>query len=709
MTSTGFKTIALIGNPNSGKSSLFNSLTGLRQKVGNYPGVTVDKKSGLCALSPDLTVELIDFPGIYSFYPHSSDEKIVIETLTNPKSKNFPDAIVYVIDSLDVEKHFLLATQLRELNIPLLIVFSMVDLAFEKGLKIDTTAISSYIECPSLSISTRTGENIELLKLQLTNLVKSTKIPQWSKSYILSDDEKAVGEAVSEQFQVENIYSAVQLAHHHNWITHRNKTQKTELAKIIEEHDFDSTKFQIRETMDRYNRFTPIVKKASRKISQGSPSYTERIDNITTHRIIGPILFTAVMFLVFQAIYAWAEWPMTLIEDTFVGASSYVENLLPAGWFTDLLTEGVIAGLGGIMVFIPQIAILFFLISILEEVGYMSRVVFMFDGLMQKFGLNGRSIVALISGGACAIPAIMSARTISNWKERMITIMVTPLISCSARIPVYTVLIGFVVSDTWNWGPFNMQGLAFMGLYLIGIFAALFSALVFKWILKSDEHSVLMIELPKYKKPLWNNVFLNVKEKVTTFIVEAGKVILVISVILWFLISYGPSGSMSKAELEGERLAMEYGYESDSDAMEDLIASKRMEGSYAGIIGKAMEPAIEPLGYDWKIGIALLTSFAAREVFVGTMATIYSVGSSSEELVIKERMAAEINPQTGKPVYSLATSLSLLLFYVFALQCMSTLAVTKRETKSWKWPVVQFTFMGVMAYVSAFAAFQIFS
>ena len=708
MPEENLKRIALIGNPNSGKSSLFNVLTGLRQKVGNYPGVTVDKKSGKFSSPSGTDFEVIDFPGIYSFYPNSSDEKIVIETLTDSKSKNFPDVIVYVIDSLDLEKHFLLATQLRELNLPMIVAFSMADLAFEKGIKIDTAVIEEYLECPCISISTRMGENIELLKLQIEKLSQDASIKPWSKRYQFSESESEIIEKVKQDGS-DSDYVVLQMAHHSDWLSHLPQNRREEIRQKVQEGDFDSTKYQIRETMDRYNRFTPIVKKATKRISDGRPSYTERIDNITTHRVLGPILFGLVMLLVFQAIYAWAEWPMTLIEETFIGLSSIVSSLLPGGWLTDLLTEGVIAGLGGIMVFIPQIAILFFLISILEEIGYMSRVVFMFDGFMQRFGLNGRSIVALISGGACAIPAIMSARTISNWKERMITIMVTPLISCSARIPVYTVLIGFVVSDSLSWGPFNVQGLAFMGLYVVGILAALFSALVFKWILKSDEQSVLMIELPKYKRPLWANVFLNVKEKVWTFIIEAGKVILVISIILWFLVSYGPPGSMDKTTKEGIELAERFGYSDDSAEKSDLIASKKMEGSYAGIIGKSMEPVIRPLGYDWKIGIALLTSFAAREVFVGTMATIYSVGSSDEERVIKERMAAEINPATGKPVYTLATSLSLLLFYVFALQCMSTLAVTKRETKSWKWPIIQFTFMGLLAYISAFAAFQMFS
>jgi ferrous iron transport protein B len=398
---------------------------------------------------------------------------------------------------------------------------------------------------------------------------------------------------------------------------------------------------------------------------------------------------------------------MDFIEGSMGSIANWVRSVLPAGWGTDLLTDGVLAGLGGVLVFIPQIAILFFLISVLEEVGYMSRAVFMFDKLMQQFGLNGRSIVALISGGACAIPAVMSTRTITNWKERLITIMVTPLISCSARIPVYIVLIGFVVPSFTVLGIFNSQALAFMGLYLLGIIAALGSAFVFNKILKNDERSFLMIQLPEYRSPQMKNVGLTVWEKVKDFIIEAGKIIMIISVVLWFLASYGPAESMKNAELEAQTITEQQNL--DETTADNLVASKKLEASYAGHFGKFIEPAIRPLGFDWKIGIALITSFAAREVFVGTMATIYSIGSTEDEYAIQKRMEKEINPQTGEKVYTLATSLSLLLFYVFAMQCMSTLAVVKRETNSWKWPIIQFVFMSVLAYGSSFLAFQFFS
>lgn len=700
-------TIAIIGNPNSGKSSLFNALTGLSQKISNYPGVTVDKKSGLLNLSNGEQVEIIDFPGIYSLYPNSSDERIVVDSLSNPNNQNYPNGIIYVAASIELEKHFLLATQLKELHLPMIFCLSMRDLSEHQGLSYSTHQLSEYLEAPIIEVSSLTGANIDGLKYHIIDMMHKPKPTSWKNAYRQSSIENEVISQVKSITGFENDYQNLLIGHHHKWLTHISAAQRINLSAKVAQTGFNSIKCQIDETLRRFNSFTPLIHSAEKRTKNNKYSLSEKIDQVITHRILGPLIFFAIMFFTFQAIFSWSEMPMTWIESLFTNLGLWTKDILPGGWFTDLMTDGIIAGLGGIMVFIPQITILFLLISALEEVGYMSRAVFMFDHVMQKFGLNGRSIVALISGGACAIPAIMSTRTIANWKERLITIMVTPLISCSARIPVYTVLIAFVVPSVTVWGIFNAQGLAFMGLYLLSIVSALISAWVFKLILKSDERSFLMIELPTCKKPLMRNVLLTVKEKVGTFIMEAGKVILIISVILWFLASYGPVDKMAEAEIEASSLSTSRQL-SELEA-ENLLASKKLEASYAGQLGKLMEPAIKPLGYDWKIGIALITSFAAREVFVGTMATIYSVGSADDELSLRERLGAEINPDTGGPRYDFATSLSLLLFYVFALQCMSTIAITKRETKSWKWAMIQFGFMGVLAYLSAFAAYQFFS
>ena len=697
-------TVALIGNPNSGKSSLFNALTGLNQKISNYPGVTVDKRVGNVQLSAGKKISIIDFPGIYSLYPNSSDEKIVVNVLTNPRDLNYPDFIVYVAASHELEKHFLLANQIRDLGIPMVMCLTMMDLNERNGIHYDTSILETYLDIPVIEVSSLNGTNLNRLKDHLEEKLTLDHDHLVKTFYSLSSLEEMIADKISDISGFQNNYLNLLLAHHYNWVSHLDEEKKNRIGQIVAQHQYNQIKGQIAETLSRYNQFTPVISKATTNLNPKRKSWTQRIDNIITHRILGPLIFFALMFFVFQAIYAWAEPPMTWIENGFSLLSLQVKSILPEGWINDLITDGIIAGLGGIMVFVPQIAILFLLISALEEVGYMARAVFMFDSIMQKFGLNGRSLVALISSGACAIPAIMSTRTIANWKERLITILVSPLISCSARIPVYTVLIGFVVPSKIIWGFFNLQGIAFMGLYVLSIIAALFSAFVFKIILKSEEPTFLMIELPQYKQPLVKNVLLDVKEKVGTFIIEAGKVILVISIILWFLASYGPLESMKEAEELAKIEAVESQY--DIQETEDYVASARLEASYAGHLGKVIEPIIKPLGFDWKIGIALITSFAAREVFVGTMATIYSVGSTEDEMTVRERMAAEKNPFTGGPRYDVPTALSLLLFYVFAMQCMSTLAVTRRETKSWKWPMVQFGFMSVMAYFFSLVAYQ---
>jgi len=700
------RTIALIGNPNSGKSSLFNALTGLNQKISNYPGVTVDKKVGRLNLSSGDELEIIDFPGIYSLYPNSSDERVVVDILTHPDSPSYPDAIIYVAASQELEKHFLLASQIKDLGIPMLFCLTMADLKKDHGVSYDTHMLAEYLGAPVIEVSTIKSINIDGLKYQLIDLIKQRAVDSTNYNTRTTAERKAI-EAVEQVSAQKSEYASLLVAHHHDWLHHMSASDRIHIASRLDAIDFQSTRLQIDETMSRFNVFTPVIKKAEYRSKDVEVTLTDRIDNIITHRILGPLIFFGIMLFVFQSIYSFAEAPMGWIEEGFAWASSAVSAVMPEGWFANLVTEGIIAGLGGVLVFIPQIVILFALIALLEESGYMSRAVFMFDGLMQRFGLNGRSIVALISSGACAIPAIMSTRTIANWKERITTIMVAPLISCSARIPVYAVLIGFVV-PAQDVGIFNLQGLAFMGLYVLGIVAALLSALVFKFILKSDDPSFLMMELPQYKQPRWTNVLLTVKEKVWTFVVEAGRVILVISIILWFLASYGPGDKIQEAT-RSAALQIEQNEIPETQARV-LEASAKLEASYAGHLGKFIEPAIRPLGFDWKMGIALITSFAAREVFVGTMATIYSVGQDDEDVTtLREKMAAERNPITGGPRYDVATALSLLLFYVFAMQCMSTLAVTRRETKSWKWPLIQFGFMTALAFGSSLLVYQLLS
>ncbi|MFZ1749273.1 MAG: ferrous iron transport protein B [Saprospiraceae bacterium] len=699
--------VALLGNPNSGKSSLFNLLTGLRQDVSNFPGVTVEKKIGIYSFPNGLEIQVTDFPGTYSLYPNSTEEKIVINTITNPNDENYPDLVIYVADATQLERHLLFASQIRDLNIPMIFVLNMTDIAEKEGKSIHLPALEKYLDVPIVCTSVRSAFGVDILMDKVIFLLENKSKPLEKSLYKLNDVETFVASRIMKYLGTDQLYHAKILAHHYQWLTHLHADQKGFIGELIERSGFNNLRLQVQETMRRYDDIVHIAHSTVTSSTKVEKSITDKIDEWVTHRIFGPILFFLIMTMMFQSIFTWATYPMDLIEEGFAWAGKFIGTTLPEVWWSDLIINGLLAGLGGVLVFVPQIFILFFLIAILEESGYMSRVVFMFDAIMQRFGMNGRSMVSLISSGACAIPAIMATRTISNYKERLITILVSPLISCSARLPVYAVLIGFAVPSQRVLGLFNTQGLAFMGLYMMGIVGAFVSALFFKKILKSDQSSFLMIELPNYKTPMWKNIIISVKEKVMSFVVGAGKVIMVISLILWFLASYGPGDAIEKSTIQAEQIALNN--KLDDTQKNNLVASYAIQSSYIGKMGKWIEPLISPLGFDWKIGIALLTSFAAREVFVGTMATIYSIGSESDGKTIRQKMAAELRPGSREKVYDTATSVSLLLFYVFAMQCMSTLAVTKKETNSWKWPIIQFLFMGIMAYVTSFIAYQALS
>jgi ferrous iron transport protein B len=692
--------LALIGNPNSGKTTLFNVLTGLNQKTGNFPGITVDKKSGNIYLSDGFTAEIIDLPGTYSLYPKSLDEEVSCRVLCDKNNPDHPDAVIVVVDASNLKRSLFVASQIIDLKIPTILVLNMMDLVEKQGQKINIQLLSQELGIKVIGLSARNNKGIELLKQAIA---ESLLIPQieFINSKALAPeliDEIAAIIPHKSNFDVlqaiNNCGNDTKLNYHNSEIQNKLKTALT--SKVI-----DYNKLQSDETIERYKKINKVVEACTTKnTAVATLSFTKRLDNILTHKIWGYLIFLGILFLVFESLFYIAAFPTEWIESAFVYLSDYSLQHLPPGELTDLFVNGILAGLGGIIVFVPQIGLLFAFIGILEDTGYMARVSFIMDRLLRKFGLNGRSIIPLISGVACAIPAIMSTRTISNWKERIITIMVTPLMSCSARLPVYTLLISMVVPETK--GFFNLQGLMLMGLYLIGFLAAIAAAYVMKFILKSKEKSYFIMELPVYRNPQWKTVGFTALEKVKIFLFDAGKIILTISIILWFLASHAPGNRFEEVE-------QKY-HTSKSDSLSTFnLASEKLEVSYAGILGKTIEPVIAPLGFDWKIGIALITSFAAREVFVGTMATIYSVGDENNTQSITEKIKSDVNPQTGKLKFTPATGFSLLLFYAFAMQCMSTLAVVYRETQNWKWPVIQFVYMGVMAYLSAFIVYQCLS
>jgi ferrous iron transport protein B len=697
--------VALIGNPNTGKSTVFNALTGLNQKIGNFPGVTVDKKTGLASLSTEQTAIIIDLPGTYSLYPRSKDETIAIEILSSPHNINYPDIVVVVADASNLKRNLLLFTQIIDLKIPVVLALNMIDTAKDAGIEIDVKGLEAKLGIPVVPMNAREMKGITELKESIFKQSQERKISE--PTIDVKKIAPGIIDEIKEKLSIDNDYVAFELAHHYKELKFLSKDQKHFIEELGKKYDFNPQKIQATETIARYNFINDLLYDCvHKKQLPQAETYSNRIDKILTHRVFGFLIFFFILFLVFQSIFSWSEYPMELIERGFSALSAYLHDHLPAGILTDLLTNGILPGLSGVFVFVPQIAILFLFIAILEDTGYMARVTFMMDRAMKKVGLNGKSVVPLISGIACAVPAIMSARTIENWKDRIITIMVTPLMSCSARLPVYTLLISLIVPDTYLWGFLNLQGLALMGMYLLGFFAAILASAVMKFIIKTKQRSYFIMELPVYRMPRWSNIGIEIYNKSKTFVLEAGKVILAVSIILWVLASYGPSDKIS--EVEKKYSSTEFKQSLSAEELNMKISSEKLEASYAGMLGKVIEPVIKPLGFDWKIGIALITSFAAREVFVGTMATIYSVQGDDKHLdTVREKMRDAKNPDTGEPVFTVPVAFSLMIFFAFAMQCMSTFAVVYRETNSFKWPLIQLLYMTGMAYLASLLAYQL--
>ncbi|UOQ73760.1 ferrous iron transport protein B [Hymenobacter cellulosilyticus] len=693
--------IALIGNPNSGKSSLFNQLTGLNQKVGNFPGVTVDRKTGISQLTSQHRAEIIDLPGTYSLYPKSLDEKVITDLLYDKVSDQYPDFVVITVDASNLRRNLLLFTQLADLGLPAVLALNMMDVAEQHGVQIDIMALQQELGVPIIPMNARKGVGIAALKIVMSRQLGAPTVSFFEPS----EDLLPMIRQIRYYFNLHNDYLALHYAHQFRQISFLTADDKAYIAELVEKYDFKPTPRQAQETIDRYARINDILLNTVTVVrTEKNEPYSNKLDKVLTHKVWGYMIFFGILFLMFQAVFAWASYPMELIDEGVTWINQLVQTNFD-GPLVNLLTEGVLAGLGGVLIFIPQIALLFAFIAVLEETGYMARVTFMMDRIMRKFGLNGKSIVPLISGVACAVPAIMSARTIENWKDRIITIFVTPLMSCSARIPVYTVLIALVVPPQKVLGIFNLQGIALMGLYLLGFFAAIFSAWLLKLILRTQNKSYFIMEFPVYRWPRWKNVGITIVEKVKAFVFQAGKVIVAISVILWVLASYGPGNALEQAETRVRATAAQQ--QLSAEETDIRIASEKLENSYAGLFGRTLEPAIRPLGFDWKIGIALITSFAAREVFVGTISTIYSVGQDADMRTVQQKLAAE-KDENGQPFFTPARAFSLLVFYVFAMQCMSTLAVVYRETKGWKWPLLQLFYMTGLAYVSSLLVYQLF-
>ena len=690
--------VALIGNPNVGKTSVFNQLTGLNQQVGNYPGITVDKKTGSCKLNQITKAKIIDLPGTYSLNANSIDENVVIELLLNKNDEDFPDVAVVVTEVENLKRNLLLFTQIKDLEIPTLLVINMSDRMKQKGIELDIPTLETELKTKIALISSRKNIGIDTVKELILNYKNLSTEACLNASSIDVEYFNRLKKAFPNQL----LYKL--------WLVITQDVNFLNLERNTIENNFtrshsDLKKLQQKETIKRYQFINDTLKITQKIDKSKATDFHSKLDNILTHKIFGYLFFFGILMLIFQSIFDWSSIPMDFIDTTFSKLSALAKENLPNGQFTDLLSDGIIPGIGGIIIFIPQIAFLFLFISVLEESGYMSRVVFLMDKIMRKFGLSGKSIVPLISGTACAIPAIMSARNIENWKERLITILITPFITCSARLPVYAILISLIIPEKRFLG-FSLQGLTLMGLYLLAFIVAIGSAYLLNKALKLKCKSYFVVEMPSYKVPLLKNVALNVLEKTKAFVTGAGKIILALSVILWFLGSHGPGENFNNAQEIVEKQVYSNEQKINPSVIENNVSAYKLENSYIGIMGKTIEPAIKPLGYDWKIGIAVVSSFAAREVFVGTLATIYSVGNQSEEeATIKMKMAEDIDAK-GNKIFNFATGISLLLFYAFAMQCVSTLAIVKKETNSWKWPIIQLVFMSGFAYLVALIAYQ---
>ncbi len=668
----------------------------------------MDKRTGTTLLSDDVKVNIIDLPGSYSLYPKRSDEWVAYKVLLNQDSEIRADIIILVADASNLKRNLLFCSQIIDLKRPVVVALSMMDIAKKKEIQVDIAGLERELGVPVIPVNPRKNKGVTQLKKvieQTAANLHNAPARDFIDAKILAPN--AIAE-LKKLIPEASDYSAI-----HYLINHEQFDLSPALHADIEavelNNQFNHTRTQAEEIMQRYANIKHIMHQT---VVEADPLkktlFSEKLDNIFLHRRWGYLILLTVLFLLFQSVFWVAQYPMDAIEWVFGELGGWLGRNMSEGWFSNLIINGVLAGLSGIIIFIPQIMILFGLITLLEDTGYMARISFLTDKLMRKVGLNGKSVMPMISGLACAVPAIMSARNIENRKERLLTIMVTPLMSCSARLPVYTILIALVIPNTFYFGFMSLHGLVMMGLYLLGTVMALVVSYVMKWFIHIKEKSFFILELPVYRGPRWKNIFYTMVEKARIFVVDAGKIIMVISLLLWLLSSFGPPGNMDAVNQKYDAIVLKKAGVQNAGFQQER-KTELLENSYAGILGHAIEPAITPLGYDWKIGIALITSMAAREVFVGTMATLYSVGDDSDENsnTLRKKMGAAKRPD-GSKVYTLATGVSLLIFYVLAMQCMSTLAIVKRETRSWKWPIIQLLYMTGLAYLMSFIAYQLF-
>lgn len=670
------KHILLVGNPNVGKSTIFNLLCNKNQKTGNYAGVTVASHQGTYIHQGE-EVEIVDLPGSYSIYPTSEDEAIFTKYLIEEQEKY--SGVIYIADALNLKRSLLLFQQIKDLGIPVLVVLNQMDLAEKRGLHIDSKKLETLIGNRILKTNAKANIGIE----EIRNAIRNNEFSVSDKAFFdIPSENLGLVFKISRQINEKNFYKVWTLIAADTYLG-KLESVKTQLNQE-DRKCMVPKRLQVQETIRRYQQIDGYMSQIISKKPQFKELLTEKLDKVLVHPILGYLVFALILLIIFQSVFFIAEYPMNWIDGSFAWLSQFTKTHLPEGPINSLLSDGIIPGIGGIVIFAPQIGILLYFLYLLEDSGYMARVIFLMDRFLRPFGLNGKSIVPLVSGTACAIPAIMSTRNIENVKERLITILITPFMTCSARLPVYSIIIALIFSNETIWG-IQYKALALFAMYFLGFVTALISAFILKYFIKNKGKTFLVMDLPAYKMPLWTYDFKLVLGKVWEFITGAGKIILAVSVILWVLSYFGPKDEKQLFQVQSE---------------------VKLENSYLSKIGRQMEPVIAPLGYDWKMGVGILSSFAAREVFVGTMSTLYSLDDEAEEQTVIEKMKADVKPN-GEKVFNFATGISILIFYAFAMQCISTIAVVYRETKSWKWTAIQLVFMSGLAYFVSMIAYQI--
>ena len=737
------RTIALAGNPNVGKTTLFNALTGAQHKVANYPGVTVERKSGrLTGTGDGPPVEVVDLPGTYSLNPKSIDERIAFDALTGEiEGEKVPDGVICVVDATNLERNLYLVTQVLDLGLPTVVALNMSDAAAEAGIEIDVEELSRRLGVPVVATSGRSGEGIDALRAAVLDPPPPPKGVAWELMPAVADALDALEAALPDTVPPQRRRFVALGALTSDLLLKPWATRAPEFYQAVLDARADlearSVPYQVAEMTGRYGWISPVAAAVVRQSKPTEATLSDRIDAVVTHRIGGPLIFGGVLLLIFQAIFSWAVPAMDAIDWLIGQTGMGVRAVLPDGLLEDVLVEGALTGVGNVLVFLPQILLLFFFLGLMEDTGYMARTAFIMDRAMRKFGLSGASVVPLLSGYACAIPGIMAARTLADERDRIITIMVVPLQGCSARLPVYVLFIAAFIPTGTLWGVMGYQGLAMVTLYVLGTLMAFVAAWVLRRFVFKGESMPFVMELPPYRMPQMRYVWRRMRDRAKVFVVRAGTIIFWLSIALWFLASYPkvePPPSLATRAVEAEAAVAEAtealaridlgqaeaagaGREAVAAALDaadaerlavrNEIAGYQVRNSFIGRFGRALEPIMRPLGFDWKISAGIVASFAAREVIVSALATLYSAGADANEesLALRDAIKKDKYPD-GRPVFTPLVAVSLMVFFVFALQCMSTIAIARRELNSWVWPAAMWAYMFALAYVFSFVVYQ---